>query len=286
MAVFAPLTTFVILIALKLVFGSLRVAEEDEFEGLDLAEHSESAYAIGGGSSLAVPAPAAAGAESIAAGGACALDDQVDQVRSHGPAVTAAVAAGFVQPRPEHEPVRRRDHMLRVIRNMRSGLAGTLVASAFCLLALAPAIATAQGGEKADPSIEERIADLEAYVNNTGRAADAADARLVEGLGRRTGPQRLDDGLRGARAVHDAAGSGALLRRTGAQEESLSVLAQCLGIAGLVTILWWAFGYSLVFAAGGALLGSMQFVFLKGVDSLPNTDTRTGSRITCSRCTS
>src|SRR5207237_886145 len=27
----------------------------------------------------------------------------------------------------------------------------------------------------------------------------------------------------------------------------LSVMAQCLGIAGLVTILWWAFGYSLVF---------------------------------------
>ena len=27
----------------------------------------------------------------------------------------------------------------------------------------------------------------------------------------------------------------------------LSVMAQCLGIAGLVTVLWWAFGYSLVF---------------------------------------
>ena len=42
--VFAPVATVVILSALKLVFGSLRVADEEEAEGLDLAEHSESAY--------------------------------------------------------------------------------------------------------------------------------------------------------------------------------------------------------------------------------------------------
>ena len=34
----------------KLVFGSLRVGEEEEIEGLDLAEHSESAYGFAGGS--------------------------------------------------------------------------------------------------------------------------------------------------------------------------------------------------------------------------------------------
>jgi Amt family ammonium transporter len=69
--------------------------------------------------------------------------------------------------------------MLRVTGNVRLGIAATLVAGAFFVLALAPAIATAQGaGDRADPSIEERIADLEAYVNNTGRAADAADAAV------------------------------------------------------------------------------------------------------------
>lgn len=52
----------------------------------------------------------------------------------------------------------------------------------------------------------------------------------------------------------------------------LSVLAQCLGIAGIVTILWWAFGYSLVFAKGGGLLGGLGYVFLRGVDSIPNID--------------
>ncbi len=54
----------------------------------------------------------------------------------------------------------------------------------------------------------------------------------------------------------------------------LSVLAQCLGIAGLVTILWWAFGYSLVFGKnfGNPFFGGSEFFFLRGVDSLPNTD--------------
>lgn len=49
-AIFAPAATFVILMALKLVFGSLRVHEEDEDLGLDLTEHSESAYTTSGGS--------------------------------------------------------------------------------------------------------------------------------------------------------------------------------------------------------------------------------------------
>src|SRR5205085_801472 len=47
---------------------------------------------------------------------------------------------------------------------------------------------------------------------------------------------------------------------------------QCLGIAGLVTILWWAAGYSLVFSAGSPFIGSLRFAFLRGVDSQANTD--------------
>jgi ammonium transporter, Amt family len=67
-AVFAPVMTVLILSALKLVFGSLRVGEEAEYEGLDLAEHSEAAYTMSGGSSLVVPVPVAASSESMAAG--------------------------------------------------------------------------------------------------------------------------------------------------------------------------------------------------------------------------
>jgi Amt family ammonium transporter len=50
-AVYAPIATFVILYAIKLVMG-LRVADEDEFEGLDVSQHSEAAYAFGGGASM------------------------------------------------------------------------------------------------------------------------------------------------------------------------------------------------------------------------------------------
>ena len=48
-AVFAPVMTVIILSALKLVFGSLRVDPEGEADGLDLSEHSEAAYTSTGG---------------------------------------------------------------------------------------------------------------------------------------------------------------------------------------------------------------------------------------------
>ncbi len=51
-ALFAPIASFAILKGLGLVMGSLRVDEESEFEGLDLALHSESAYALGGGTKV------------------------------------------------------------------------------------------------------------------------------------------------------------------------------------------------------------------------------------------
>jgi Amt family ammonium transporter len=43
-AVYACLGTIVILVVLKAIFGTLRVEDEEEFVGLDQAEHSESAY--------------------------------------------------------------------------------------------------------------------------------------------------------------------------------------------------------------------------------------------------
>ena len=46
-AVFAPAATILILLLLRAIFGSLRADDEAEFVGLDLAEHSESAYEFG-----------------------------------------------------------------------------------------------------------------------------------------------------------------------------------------------------------------------------------------------
>jgi Amt family ammonium transporter len=46
-ALFAPLMTVLILLALRAIFGSLRVSDDAEYAGLDLSEHSETAYTYG-----------------------------------------------------------------------------------------------------------------------------------------------------------------------------------------------------------------------------------------------
>ncbi len=57
------------------------------------------------------------------------------------------------------------------------------------------------------------------------------------------------------------------------QKNVLSVLAQCLGIAGLVTILWWVSRLLARFrAAAVRFLAVPKFAFLRGVTSVPNTD--------------
>jgi ammonium transporter, Amt family len=61
---------------------------------------------------------------------------------------------------------------------------------------------------------------------------------------------------------------GGLVRR----KNVLSVLAQCLGCAGLVTILWWLCGYSFAFTKGSPVLGGLSMAMLKGVGGAPNTD--------------
>jgi Amt family ammonium transporter len=66
-AVFAPVMTAIILLVLRVFFGSLRVAEEEEFEGLDLSQHSESAYGLGAGGSVAEGAGHGAGALGMVA---------------------------------------------------------------------------------------------------------------------------------------------------------------------------------------------------------------------------
>lgn len=138
------------------------------------------------------------------------------------------------------------------------------------------------------PTLEQRIASLEAYVNNGDPTAALKDkdGKIPNGLVTPTsasaGPGHNGWMMTSAALVLFmtlpglALFYGGLVRR----KNVLSVLAQCLGLAGLVTILWWAFGYSFVFAdlgeAGGDLstmIGSFTtHAFLKGVDSAPNTN--------------
>jgi len=149
------------------------------------------------------------------------------------------------------------------------------VAAIAVLAAMGPHAALAQGdaGEKAAPSLEQRIADLEAYVNNGARGADAADATVSSNVSG-AGPGHNGWMMTSAALVLFMTLPGLALFYGGLvrTKNVLSVLAQCLGIAGLVSILWWACGYSLVFSRGSPFLGDLSRAFLGGVDSSPNTD--------------
>lgn len=150
-----------------------------------------------------------------------------------------------------------------------------VVAAMIAVAAMGSRSAWAQGdaGEKAAPSMEQRIADLEAYVNNTARGADAADAAVTSNIGG-AGPGHNGWMMTSAALVLFMTLPGLALFYGGLvrTKNVLSVLAQCFGIAGLVTILWWACGYSLVFSRGSPFLGDLSRAFFAGVDSIPNTD--------------
>src|ERR1700720_652891 len=104
------------------------------------------------------------------------------------------------------------------------------------------------------PSLEQRISDLEAYVNNAARGADAANAPVISNIGG-PGPGHNAWMMTCAALVLFMTLPGLALFYGGLvrAKNVLSVLAQCLGIAGLVTILWWLVGYSLVFSRGSPL---------------------------------
>ncbi len=136
-----------------------------------------------------------------------------------------------------------------------------------CLAGLSCLTASAIAPAHPAPTTEQRLAALEAYVTNsdpgkslTGVAGPGHNAWMMT-----SAALVLFMTLPGLALFY-----GGLVRR----KNVLSVLAQCLGITGLVTVLWWAFGYSLVFGTsfGSAFLGGSEFFFLKDVTSAPNTN--------------
>ena len=169
---------------------------------------------------------------------------------------------------------------------MKSPFFATL-AALFCALAIAfggasvaraqtaaPATPEAAATAKAAPNVEQRLADLEAYINNASRGADATDAKISSNVSG-SGPGHNAWMMISAALVLFmtlpglALFYGGLVRR----KNVLSVMAQCLGCAGLVTLLWWICGYSMVFSKGSPFMGNpLTYLFLKGVDSNPNTD--------------
>ncbi|MFM7183059.1 MAG: ammonium transporter [Verrucomicrobiales bacterium] len=113
------------------------------------------------------------------------------------------------------------------------------------------------------PSVEQRLADLEAYVNNGARVTEPGTS-MIKGPGPGHSAWQMTSTalvlfmtLPGLALFY-----GGLVRK----KNVLSVLAQCMGIAGLVTILWWICGYSLSFGAGNAYIGDMTYKFFQGLD--------------------
>jgi len=145
----------------------------------------------------------------------------------------------------------------------RSVMIGTAGAIAL-LLALVAGVAHAQSAAPAATAdLATRVADLEAYVTN-----GTPKALVSSGPGHNAWMMTSTALVLFMTLPGLALFYGGLVRR----KNILSVMAQCLGCAGLVTILWWAVGYSLVFASGTPVLGSLKFALLKGVTSAPNAD--------------
>jgi len=124
-----------------------------------------------------------------------------------------------------------------------------------------------------DPTIEQRIADLESYVNNAGRLADTPTNNVKSNISG-PGPGANAWQMTSTALVLFMTLPGLFLFYGGLvrKKNVLSVAAQCFFITGMVTILWWICGYSLVFHHGNSILGNFGFAFLNGVDSNPNGD--------------
>jgi Amt family ammonium transporter len=146
-----------------------------------------------------------------------------------------------------------------------------LVSGLLCtLLFPSSALRAADAAPAAARSIQERLEDIEAYINNGSRNANTNTTSKISGPGPGHNAWMMTSSalvlfmtLPGLALFY-----GGLVRR----KNVLSVLAQCMGIAGLVTLLWWLAGYSITFHSGKPFWGSLDWALLHGVDSNPNSD--------------
>ena len=145
-------------------------------------------------------------------------------------------------------------------RNWSIAIAALLVT----LIAFDVGVAFADAPPPAAPDLAQRVADLEAYINNgapkfmTTTPGPGHNAWMMT-----SAALVLFMTLPGLALFY-----GGLVR----QKNILSVLAQCLGCAGVVTILWFPVGYSLSFSPGSPFIGGLKFALFKGVTSTPNAD--------------
>src|SRR5437773_1420517 len=152
-----------------------------------------------------------------------------------------------------------------------------------CLTGLGFTARTAEASAPPAPTDQQRLEVIEAYFGNTDPSAAVASLKDKDGnLPKDFKMTTLGTPGPGHNAWQMASAAlvlfmtlpglalfyGGLVRR----KNVLSVCAQCFFITGLVTILWWACGYSIVFGKGGAFYGGLSKMFLNGVTSAPNYD--------------
>lgn len=131
----------------------------------------------------------------------------------------------------------------------------------------------AEPSAAADSSLEARIGDLEQYFNNLAPSADGKLAGLA-------GPGHNAFLMISAALVLFMTLPGLALFYGGLvrSKNVLSILAQCLGIAGVVTIMWYLVGFTMVFGehpaegapSWAAIVGSFKYALLEGVGAAPN----------------
>jgi Amt family ammonium transporter len=137
----------------------------------------------------------------------------------------------------------------------------TLLAG-FTLLGPLTSALNAQDAPAKEPTVEDRLADLEAYVNNGARQTNAPSKIAGPGPGHNAWQMTSTALVLFMTLPGLALFYGGLVRK----KNVLSVMAQCLGIAGLVTILWWLCGYSLSFAGSGAFIGDLSMKLFEGLE--------------------
>ncbi len=151
----------------------------------------------------------------------------------------------------------------------------------FCFLrCTAPAFAQAKAPTSPTATVEQRLASLEAYIANGDPSAALKDAsgRVPAGLAvpmaGLPGPAHNTWMMVSTALVLLMTLPGLSLFYGGLvrTKNVLSVMVWCFGITSLVTVLWWAVGYSLVFGRNfeSPFIGGTEYFFLRGVTSAPN----------------
>ena len=125
----------------------------------------------------------------------------------------------------------------------------------------APAAAVASAASTKAPTIDQRVSDLEAYILNSGAPSATGKLAGSPGPGHNAWMITATALVLFMTLPGLALFYGGLVRR----KNVLSVLAQCFGITGLVTILWWICGFSLTFGPGNPFYGHFDYAFFKGV---------------------